>query len=188
MRWPFRRQVKTEQTTLDMPAEVQDYYQADQRERTGVAWLLAFFSLVLTLIIVTGGFFGGRAIYRKVAHKNKKPTVAVLAPAASTESSALSQTTYQSPTTDTSTNTSTTSANPTSSSPSTPASGTSSPSPTPPSTSTQSSSGTVAGQSTTSRSNLPNTGPGNMLGIFLLSSTIGGLGYHLNGRRNQNRY
>ena len=57
-----------------MAAEVHQIYQSEHRERVGVAWLLAFVTLVLTVGIALGGFTGGRAIYRKVTKKNKSTT------------------------------------------------------------------------------------------------------------------
>ena len=62
-----------------MPPEVHQYYQGEHRERVGVAWLLAFATLVITVGIALGGYFGGRAIYRKVAKKNKSSTTSQVA-------------------------------------------------------------------------------------------------------------
>lgn len=64
--WPFKRK---QSENSNVPTEVQEYYQAEQRERMWVAWLLAFVTLVVTVGVVLGLFFGGRAIYRKAKHK-----------------------------------------------------------------------------------------------------------------------
>jgi flagellar biosynthesis/type III secretory pathway M-ring protein FliF/YscJ len=51
----------------EVPEEIQDYYQTERRERAGVAWLLAFGTLVVTILLAGGIFFGGRWAYRKIA-------------------------------------------------------------------------------------------------------------------------
>lgn len=50
-----------------VPAEIQEYYQAEKRDRTGIAWLLAFATLVVTILLAAGIFFAGRWAYRKIA-------------------------------------------------------------------------------------------------------------------------
>lgn len=67
--WPFNRE-KTDKPA-EVPTEIQEYYQSSQRERRWVAWALAAVTLVVTVGVVLGAFFGGRAIYHKVAHKDK---------------------------------------------------------------------------------------------------------------------
>jgi cytoskeletal protein RodZ len=60
-----------------VPSEVQDYYKSERRERVGLAWLLALGTLVVTLIIAAGLFFGGRWAYRKITgNENKTPQTA----------------------------------------------------------------------------------------------------------------
>ncbi len=49
-----------------MPAEVQDYYKAERRDKAGMAWLLAVITLIATIMIAAGLFFGGRFIYRAI--------------------------------------------------------------------------------------------------------------------------
>lgn len=74
--WPFNRK-KTTTTTTSVPPEVQDYYNAQHRERVGVAWLIAVGSLMVCIVLVVGIFFGGRWAYRKVVNKNPTDQVAV---------------------------------------------------------------------------------------------------------------
>jgi cytoskeletal protein RodZ len=62
---------KKQQTTTNIP-ELQEYYATQQKESTGKAWLLAIGSLLVTIVILVGLFFGGRWLYRKVT-KNDKP-------------------------------------------------------------------------------------------------------------------
>lgn len=65
MKWPFSRKKKD-----DVPAEIQEYYQAERRERVGVAWVVALLTLLVTVAVVLGLFFGGRWVYRKVANRD----------------------------------------------------------------------------------------------------------------------
>ena len=83
--WPFgkkqseeyevpQEEITEEQPTSNLPEEVQEYYESGQKERVGVAWLLGIGTLVVTLILAAGLFFGGRWVYRKVANKDKDTT------------------------------------------------------------------------------------------------------------------
>lgn len=63
VRWPFRRKPEESDT---VPAEIQEYYDAERRERRGLAWLLAAGTLLVTIGIVVGLFYGGRWAYRQV--------------------------------------------------------------------------------------------------------------------------
>lgn len=58
-----------------VPTEIHDYYQAERRDRTGVAWLLAAGTLIGTVLIVLGLFFGGRWAYRALTGNNKPNAV-----------------------------------------------------------------------------------------------------------------
>lgn len=60
MSW-FRRRDKTENS---VPPEVQEYYQSERRERVGIAWMLALATLVVTVLLAFGLFYGGRWAYR----------------------------------------------------------------------------------------------------------------------------
>lgn len=152
MKLPFRRDNSDSE---NLPTEIKEYYQTERRERVGVAWLLALGTLVLTLILATGLFFGGRWAYRKIAGTDKPANVS------QTESSDQSDTQGEtsSPTT-TSTEDATGTSSATTSTPST-APQASSPTPAP--------QPTVAANSTT----LPNTGPGEVLGVFASVTAAG---------------
>lgn len=65
--WPFNRNSDQDST---LPAEVQDYYQAEKRERTSIASLLAIGTLLTTIALALGLFFGGRWVYRAVFDSN----------------------------------------------------------------------------------------------------------------------
>lgn len=54
------------QDKVVLPEEVRDYYQAERRQRTGRAWLLALVTLLITFLIAAALFFGGRWLYRAV--------------------------------------------------------------------------------------------------------------------------
>jgi hypothetical protein len=66
--WPFNRRNRNNQA--DVPQEVQEYYQSERRERVGVAWLLALATLVITILLAIGLFLGGRWIYRAVIDRD----------------------------------------------------------------------------------------------------------------------
>lgn len=57
-----------------IPPEVQAYSQAEHRERMGVAWLVGVVSLVLTIFVLAGLFFGGRWLYRTIAGSSNNET------------------------------------------------------------------------------------------------------------------
>ncbi len=67
MQLPSRKRVDTN----TVPAEIQEYYNAEQRERVGLAWIIAVVSLVVSLAVIFGIFFGGRYIYRTYINKPK---------------------------------------------------------------------------------------------------------------------
>ncbi len=76
MKIPFlNRGTNTDQSNL--PAEVQEYYQSERRERVGIAWLLAGGTLILTLLLASGLFFGGRWAYNKIANKDNGPETSI---------------------------------------------------------------------------------------------------------------
>lgn len=70
MRWPFRRNKNVD----SVPQEIQDYYQTEKRERTGVAWLLALGTLLITVGLSILLFFGGRWVYRQIAGNDIEKT------------------------------------------------------------------------------------------------------------------
>lgn len=54
---------RNEKTTI---AELEEYYANQPKKRTGMAWFMAFVSLVITIAIIVGVFFVGRWIYRMI--------------------------------------------------------------------------------------------------------------------------
>jgi hypothetical protein len=156
--------------------EVKEYYEAERRDRSGVAWLLAGLTLVVAVLIVTGLFFGGRALYRAI-RDNDEP-VAV-------EEGGEGE---QAPSTDGS-NSGEQSGQPAEGQPETPPA-TSEPAPAPSttpstgtsSTSTSEPSGSVAGTST-SESSLPGTGPGDTAAIVISVTIAGATAHYVYSRR-----
>lgn len=65
---------RRQQNPANVPAEIQEYYQTERRERAGVAWLLAFGTLVATIALAAGIFFGGRWVYRAAFDKDDPKT------------------------------------------------------------------------------------------------------------------
>jgi cytoskeletal protein RodZ len=177
--WPFNRRKKVVEQQI--PEEINEYYQAERRERTGVAWLLALGTLIVTLILAVGLFFGGRWVYRKVV-KNDKPkqTSGIVSESPATTSPSDSSTSSGSNNQSTSNSPSSSSAAPTtpgsSTGTSTPNSSTTTP------TTTANNSGTTQGAATTGSQNasLPNTGPSNnLVGIFVVTAVAGAIAHRM---------
>ena len=59
----FRR---NRQQNSVLPDEVNQYYQSQRREKTGVVFVLGILALVATLLVGLGVFFGGRYLYQKI--------------------------------------------------------------------------------------------------------------------------
>ena len=74
--WPFNRK----QDSADLPQEVQDYYKTEKGQKPGVAGLLALGTLVVTVLLALGLFFGGRWAYRAAFKDDKKPGQVAQAP------------------------------------------------------------------------------------------------------------
>jgi cytoskeletal protein RodZ len=157
--WPFKR--RNNQNRVEVPAEVQEYYQSERRERVGVAWLLALATLIITIVLAAALFLGGRWLYRKVAHRddNRQPETT------------QSQNVNESP--ETGKQSSGSDQNKPGSSTPPPASGSN----TQPNVSTGT--GSQTPRSTASGSNLPSTGPEDLLAIFVVTALAGTLAHRL---------
>lgn len=70
----FFRRKNTEPVVLP---ELEKYYDAERRERSGLAWLLAFVSIAAVALILIGMFFGGRWLYRTLTTDDKPKTAVV---------------------------------------------------------------------------------------------------------------
>jgi hypothetical protein len=138
-----------------MPPELQEYYAAEGRHGNWMAWVLGLVTLMVTVAVALGLFYGGRWAYRKVRNDDKKQVATKQNEAskqsvdkddskdeASSDDSATSSTDNKS--------TSTTTPQTSSTSTSTPSS-----TPTPTTTATKGS------------SNIPNTGPEGTITVFV---------------------
>lgn len=173
MAW-FRRN-KTQVNTIP---ELQEYYNAEKRERSGLSWLLALVSVACAGLLLIGLIFGGKWLYRKLAHnmdKNKTTTAQN-----QTKNQSSSQPAAPSATDTTPSDTSSSSVAQTTPAASTQTSTTPATSATPPSTSTTpSTSGTsstassattpAASGATATSSPLPHTGPANIIATFFIT-------------------
>jgi hypothetical protein len=74
----FGRDSKTGKKT---PPEIEEYYQAERRERVGIAWGLALATLVATVLLALGIFYGGRWAYRVLIDREAAPPAAPAQPA-----------------------------------------------------------------------------------------------------------
>lgn len=145
---------RKKQPTTGIP-EVERYYDAERRERSGMAWILALVSVAGVALLLIGLFFGGRYLYRKVTN-DKKPAITAQVQSTPDEKENSSN---QKGTSSTSTTTPSVTATPAV----TP--------PTPP-TSSQTQSGTLA-----------NTGPESLIPIFLVTTIAGTLVYQAKQRK-----
>ncbi len=63
---------RKDKTTI---AELEEYYSSTgKKHRSGMAWLMAFLSIALTVIVIIALFFLGRWIYRTVTDSNDSTT------------------------------------------------------------------------------------------------------------------
>lgn len=161
--WPFRRK---DTTTTQVSSDADDYYRTERRERVGLAWLLAFGSLIATVLIALALFYGVRFIYHKIHHTNTTAT-----------NTSTSQSTDQS---------SGSSASGTQTTGQTNAPGSSTTTTPSTSSSTSTNSSTASGTSATGSNagtNLANTGPGSTITIFFAVSILGALAHNAYQRR-----
>lgn len=175
VKWPFRRNSEDDdQPQYQVPAEIQDYYQAERRERTGVAWLMATGTLIVTILLAVGLFFGGRWIYRKVKGNDSQQI-------ATSNVESVQQATSENETSGpktSSTNTEQPSPAPATPPPSTPPAA-STPTPTPtPSTTSPSPSNSTPPATAGAYTSIPNTGPGDTAAIVLAVAVIAALGHY----------
>jgi len=61
--WPFNR--KKQEDTL--PEEAKEFYESGRKERSGMAWLMALGTLIVTVVLALLLFYGGRWVYNRFA-------------------------------------------------------------------------------------------------------------------------
>ena len=166
----FRK--KTSSTT-NIP-ELQEYYANQKKENSGMAWLFAVGSLLVTAALLIALFFGGRFVYRKIAHRNDTKTVATTTTTTTTKTTPAT-TPSTTPSTTTTTTPTTTAAPGVSTTQST----------------TANSSATAATTSTSTVTpattpQVPNTGPGNTIGLFVAVTLVSYIAHRAYVSRRQN--
>lgn len=100
--WPFNRNNLTDS---GLPPEVDQYYKDERRGQRSVAFFLAGISLVVSLAVISGIYFGGRVAYRRFFKSSPKSTEVAQTPKTSDKKSTSEPTknnTKQQSTTDTS--------------------------------------------------------------------------------------
>ena len=145
-------------------SDAQNFYQDDRIERKSVAWLLTGVSMIATVAICLGVFFGGRAAYREFTSKKTET--------AATEST---NTTFVSTNSLPVTPTPTTTPIVTKPAPT--------PEPTPTTTPVPAPVTTPSVQQTPVKTKLTNTGPGNILANFIAITTLATLSHYAYSRR-----
>lgn len=127
--------------------ELQNYYETEKRDRTWMAWLLGFITLVVTILLAMAIYFGGRWVYRKLVSTSPNSNTS------QTDNGLKNISTPSPPDTDPGTNT-------------TPAT-----SPTEPTDSSRNENQPVATPGSNA-ANLPSTGPADTIVIFAVVSVI----------------
>ncbi len=56
-------------------AELEEYYENQRNNRSGRAWVMALFSLIITVGVIAGLFIGGRWTYRQLTKEDTKTAV-----------------------------------------------------------------------------------------------------------------
>lgn len=175
----FRRNRNVD--TVTVPEEVNSYYQAEKRDKKWMALLLALFALAASALVVVALFFGGRWAYRKFRPTTTTSPVTIQKPsspiAVGNDKPSNGTSNSSSGTSNGSSATSTPS--PTSGNVNAPSSSTPPSSPGTTLIPGQASPQTAPTPAVTSTSNgdLPKTGPGDVVAIFVLTSLAGGIVY-----------
>ncbi len=146
-----------------VPEEVKEYYQAEKRERLGMAWLLALATFFAVVIVVIGLFMGGRVVYHHFGSKNKTATTQTTQATDQTNDSGSGSSSNSGSTTP-----------PAASTPAAPAPQTT-PAPTTPTPTTPA--------PATTNPKLVNTGPGDVVAIFVGISAAAAAAYHIVSNR-----
>lgn len=194
--WPFNRnqseetydqpqgELPVEQPASNLPEEVKEYYESGKRERVGVAWLLGLGTLLVTLLLATTLFFGGRWVYRKVANRDNKPSTTSQI---GQDSKSKSQTKSNSGSSS-STNSGSTAQKPSTSQnkPNTAAPTTPTPAPTTAPSSTQPKPATPTPVAQTPATTVPNTGPGDVIAIAAATAVASTAGFYIVQLRREN--
>ena len=159
----FRK--NTSNTTIP---ELQEYYATQRRESTGLAWLLAIGSLLVTAAVIVGLFVGGRWAYRKINNKNKSTSSTTVTTSTNTGTTSTTTTT---PSTSGSTTPTTSSSSTTGSTGGTTTTSTTAPGVATTQSTTTNTTATPATTTTPSTpavTEVPNTGAGNTIGLFIV--------------------
>lgn len=136
---------KTDETPNIAP-ELENYYQAENRRRTWLAWVLGFATLAVTVLVALGLFFGGRYAYQKITKKSPNPTNT--SQTENTENAVDDESSSNTPADSSSTQSTNTS----------------------PSTNTNNATPTPTTNQT--NTNLPNTGPSDIIAVFVAVSML----------------
>ncbi len=160
---------KKDKTTATNIPELQEYYANQKTESSGKAWLLAIGSLLVTVVVLVGLFFGGRWGYRKATKKNDKTTVATSQTGSNNTSKTPPPTTSPTPTT-----------TPT---PSSTVAGTNSIAEGVAATQTPTTNTTAKAATTTAAATVPNTGPGDTIGLFAVVAVLSYAAHYTYTRR-----
>lgn len=159
---PFKRQNQSMNPAPAMPPELNDYYNAEKRQRTVVTWLLGLATLAVTVALAFALFLGARWVINKIHHQAPTPQPTTVETTSAPAAPPAPTTSNESGTTNSAAGSPSTATNQTK-----------------PTTSTN----TQAGQTSSATTALPNTGPGDVLAIMLGTTVLGTLAHRRYARR-----
>lgn len=156
----FRRKDASSYEVPTMPPELDDYYQAEKRQRVAVTWLLGFATLAITIAVAFGLFVSARWLVQKVrkepAAKQPETTQDAPAPDKIGQAAPVQPSDLSVPALESSVSAGSNTQRP------------------------QNNSGP---QTSSTVTNLPNTGPIESLAVFMVATTAGMFAYRLASRR-----
>lgn len=141
-----KRNITQDEDSSKSTQEVKDYYESSPSQNMGVAWLLAFGTLVLTIVLALGLFFGGRWAFRKITHRGTS-TVTITQQANENSKANTGEDSKQQTSSDEAV--------------------------------TNSDTGSSSTSSPSSKSKTPDTGPGNVIAVFVLTSVVSAGSYYV---------
>ncbi len=167
-KWKFWQRNKSVENS-ELPEEVREYYASTRKSRTSSAWLLGFATLLLTLALAVALYFAGKFIYEQFFVDDNAETTAVTEPTPEQPQTSETQTTDQennneNPEVDNSTPTTI-------------------PGGSVESDDGESTSGEDANSASSNLTETPDTGPGNLVAVFIGTTLISAAGYELVTRK-----
>ena len=158
--WPFKRK-SSKESLNPVPEEIKAYYEAENKQSSWRIWAVSIATFVGTLVVILLLFWAGSWAYHQIKDSNKASQTNQSQKASESSKSEQSKKSEDS------------NSNSGSTQPKPPTQ----PKPTPAPAPTPTAETTPAPQPNSDQ--LANTGPGNLVGVFVLTSLIGAIGYRI---------